>query len=88
VIGGPWPEGEKAIQESPYWASRYAGEVIGGRWPEGEPAIASDAEAAWRYARDVIKGRWPEGNIVSCPHRIVCDCPPGMGGVPPQTSER
>lgn len=64
VIGGRFPEGEKAILNdtgNKTWAYRYANEIIKGQWKEAEHLFASDHILAYQYAVHVLHKRFPEG---------------------------
>jgi hypothetical protein len=74
VIKGEWPEGEKALAESPWYAIRYACDVIKGRFLKGESAIGADPESTYLYAEMLYLKRtlrydkenylWPEGEKI------------------------
>lgn len=60
VIGGRWPEGEKAILLDWTIALQYANEILKERWPELERKIVDHPSASCSYAAHIIGGRWPE----------------------------
>lgn len=61
TIKGPWPPGEEAISNSPYYSYMYAKEFIKGPWPPGEKAISNSPRFSYCYARVIIEDIWPPG---------------------------
>ena len=67
IIGGRFPDGEKAIAQDSESSLEYA-LLIKKRFPQGEPSIASNPNHAIEYAEKVLKGPFP-----ACEPALSCN---------------
>lgn len=61
VLGGAFPEGEKAIAQSLEYSFLYAVHILRSRFPLGEEAISKSSEHSLVYAIQVLRSRFPKG---------------------------